>query len=70
MRAKKKVLQLDRDTLEVIAEYESISDAGRAMMHGDPSSIRKVCEDAAGKRSRKSRYHTAYGYKWRYKDET
>lgn len=65
----KKVLQIDRETNEVIAEYASIADAGRAMMHGDPSSIRRVCDDAIGKRTWKNRCHTAYGYKWRYKDE-
>ncbi|MBO6015345.1 MAG: hypothetical protein J6S50_05630 [Oscillospiraceae bacterium] len=68
MRAKRSVLQLDRDTLEVIAEFESIADAGRAM-YGDPSTIRLVCEDHEGKRDKHSRHWTAYGYAWRYKEE-
>jgi group I intron endonuclease len=55
------VLQLDANTEEVLARYQTASDAGRAMdSKGGGSHISSVC---LGKRK------TAYGYKWKYANE-
>jgi group I intron endonuclease len=54
----KAVLQIDPNTLEVIAEYDSVSDVNR--IHGyDVSSIAKACRKELKK---------AYGYIWEYKE--
>lgn len=59
---KRKIIQLDIDTNKIIKEYESISDACRELGLDVKcsSSIQRVC-----KGTRK----TAYGFKWRYKEE-
>lgn len=57
----KPVLQLDKITGQIINSFNSIKEAGEAL--GKPNvkdSIRKAC---------KGEYKTAYGYKWRYRDE-
>lgn len=51
------VLQLDKDTNEIVSEYPSAAEAERKL-NIDHSSISKCCN---GKRN------TAYGYKWKYK---
>lgn len=52
----RKVLQLDKDTEEIIQIYNSASEAAKKL-HCDSSSIQKVCR---GKRK------TCAGYKWKY----
>ena len=58
----KAIYQLDKDTLEIINEYASSGRAAIALglNRGDSSNIRR----AANENTR-----TAYGYKWRWKDE-
>lgn len=58
----KAVLQLDKNTEQPINEYKSASEAARALANcsNGSSHILKCCN-----KKRK----TAYGYKWRYKDE-
>ena len=57
----KLVLQLDKNSLEVIKEYPSATAASIALGHGADgcSNILNVC---------KGRRQTAYGYKWRFKE--
>lgn len=57
-KQRKKVAQLDRDTLGQIAEFDSLADAARAVgVNPKNSHISQVCD---GKRS------SAYGFKWRW----
>lgn len=57
-KQRKRVAQLDRETLEQIAEFDSLADAARAVgVNPKNSHISKVCD---GKRP------TAYGFKWRW----
>ena len=56
-KIKKTVLQLDRETEEIIAIFPSIQEAYRFLNKPFSSHISAVCK---GKRK------TAYGYKWRY----
>lgn len=51
-----KVLQLDKDTEEVIAEYDNMADAARAV-GGDHRNIQKIVNLPPNR--------TAYGFKWR-----
>lgn len=53
-----KVLQLDKDSEEVIAEYPSMADAARAV-GGDHRNIQKIINESPNR--------TAYGFKWRKK---
>lgn len=61
-RKMKSVEQLDKDTGEVIARYQSIGDALRAM-NAPPShhSLTSCC-------NKRKHYKTFYGYKWRWAD--
>ena len=56
---RKKVVQIDKDTLETIAIYDSETAAGKAIGRGY-SHIAQVCR---GERK------TAYGYIWRFADD-
>lgn len=56
---KKSVVQIDKDTLETIAIYDSETAAGKAIGH-EYTHIAQVCR---GERK------TAYGYIWRFADE-
>lgn len=53
----KKVLQIDKDTDEIIAEYDSISDAFRALGKNKTGGISNVCNNKS---------KTYLGYKWKY----
>ena len=56
----RKVICLDKTTGELIAEYPSVSEAGRAMNKPNARSlITMACRDADKR---------AFGYKWRYAD--
>ena len=57
---KKRVAQIDKNTLETIEIYESERAAGQAIGHGY-SHIAQVCRGEEKK--------TAYGYIWRFADE-
>ena len=54
---KKKVLQLSKETEEIIQEFDSISEAAKSLGGKSVGSISDVCK---GKRK------TAYGYKWKF----
>ncbi len=56
---KKTVLQLDRNTNEILAYYPSLSEAARAI--GGKARMSNITEVCQGKRK------TAYGYKWKLK---
>lgn len=55
---KKPVLQLNKETLQIIQEFDSALDAGK-FLNKAPTAITKVCKG-------KSNY--AYGFKWKYKE--
>lgn len=55
----KAVEQIDIETDEVIATYESVSDAGRTLTKSDYGRV--IITNCL-----KGRLNTAYGYKWRY----
>ena len=60
---KRKIVQINKDTNEIITEFDSISGACRALkidIKSGSSAIVNVC---------KGKGRTAYGYKWRYKEE-
>ncbi len=58
----KPVIQIDKDTGKVIKEFESVSEAAKYLdMNYGKSRISNVCN---GKKYR----HSAYGYKWKFKD--
>lgn len=59
---KKPILQLDKDTGEILKEYAGAVDAAIAMC-GNPEKDRAITSCANGKR------HTAYGYAWKYKKD-
>ena len=61
-KCSKPVLQIDKNTNEVIAEFPSIHQAERQLGFNN-SSISKCCKN-------KPNYNTAYGYKWMYKPTT
>lgn len=64
----KAVLQIDKDTDEIIREFESAKVAGE--FFGKPranSEIIKVCKNYVSPSGKK--YLTALGYKWRYKND-
>lgn len=54
---KKKVLQLSKETEEIIQEFDSISEAAKSLGGKSVGSISDVCK---GKRK------TAYGFKWKF----
>lgn len=54
----KPVLQIDKNTNEIIDEYPSIKEAARRL-NIDQGNISKCCKD---------KRKTAYGYKWQYQD--
>lgn len=57
---KKKVAQIDKDTDEIIATYDSIADAAIALNKNKSSASPGICKVCKGKKK------TAYGYKWKY----
>ena len=57
---KRKVAQIDKDTDEIIATYDSISDAAIALNKNKSSASPGICKVCKGKKK------TAYGYKWKY----
>ena len=61
-RPKKAVLQIDIKSKEIIARYESISDAARKLGMKTSSNLRGCCEKLYGRK-------TAYGYEWAYESE-
>lgn len=60
-RKKISVLQIDPETREVIKEYSSIADAGRAVGCKTSSNIGDVCRNAYGRK-------TIAGYCWKFKE--
>lgn len=61
-RWRRGVLQLDKETGEIIQEYLSLSDAA-ASLNLPSSATSSICAACKGK------YKSAYGYKWCYSDE-
>lgn len=57
-RPKKAVLQIDKNTNEVIEKYSCLADAGRKF--GSASTIRRCCVGVS---------HTSYGFKWKFEKE-
>lgn len=57
---KRSVYQLNKNTLEIIAKYDSINDAARAVGKTKGGHITEVCQ---------GKLQSAFGYKWRYVDE-
>ena len=58
----KRIIKLDPDTLEILNCYENAADATRACNGAvNSSSIINCC---------KGKQTTAYGYKWRYEEES
>ena len=55
------IVQLTKDTMELIAEYPSISIAAETL-HKTKANIAKCCKHV-------EHFNTAYGYKWMYKSE-
>ena len=60
-RPKRPVLQIDPLTNQIIAEYPSISEAGKAIGVKNPCNIGGVCRNSYGRKS-------IGGYLWRYKE--
>ena len=60
-RKKRPVLQIDPTTGEVIKEYPSIAEAGRAMGCKNPCNIGGVCRSNYGRK-------TIAGFYWKYKE--
>lgn len=62
---KKKVIQIDKNTNEIIAEYESVNEAIRqnGWNINNKHGIHRVCNRVGNR-------ETAYGYKWRYVNVT
>lgn len=60
---KKSVEKRDKDTLQLIKTYNSVSEAAREMDINNWDAIRKnICKCCA----EKNKTHTAYGYRWNY----
>ena len=57
---KRSVYQLDKNTSEIIAKYDSIIDAARALGKTKGGHITEVCQ---------GKLQSAFGYKWKYVDE-
>ena len=57
---KKIVLQIDKDSNQVIAEYESTNAAARALGKKKGSHISEVCN---------GKLKQAYGFLWKYKEQ-
>ena len=60
-KKKRPVLQIDPKTGNVVKEYPSVAEAGRAMGCKNPCNIGGVCRNAYGRK-------TIAGYYWRYKE--
>ena len=60
-KKKRPVLQIDPKTGNVVKEYPSVAEAGRAMGCKNPCNISGVCRNAYGRK-------TIAGYYWRYKE--
>jgi len=58
--ASRQVLQIDKDTNEIIAEFDTIREAGKALGLISTNNISTCC---------RGRLKTAYGFKWKYKEE-
>ena len=58
----KKVLQIDKNTNEIISEFQSIMEVQR-QLEISISHISEWCNN-------KPHHNTAYGYKWKYKEES
>lgn len=58
----KSVLQIDKNTSEVIAEFPSIKEVERQLGFSN-TNISNCCNN-------KPHHNTAYGYKWKYKEES
>jgi len=56
-KTSKRVAKLDKDTLEILKIYDSISNAFRDLGHPKTGGISNVC---------KGKSHTYLGYKWKY----
>ena len=61
-RPKHPVLQINKDTDEIIAEYESITEAAKAVGCKTSSNIGGCCRNVYGRK-------TMCGYKWKFKEE-
>ena len=59
------VLQLDKNTLEIINEFHSISDAARTLKL-DKGNIAKVCSNSKTNQFL-TKYQTCGGFKWKFK---
>ena len=57
---KRGVYQLDKETSKIINEYDSIIEAARALGKTKGGHITEVCQ---------GKLQSAFGYKWKYKDE-
>ena len=57
---KKRVLQLDKDTDEILNIFESTNDAARSLGKSKGSHITEACQ---------GKIKTAYGYKWQYAEK-
>ena len=55
-----KVLMIDKDTNEVLKEFNAMRDVDEYFQKQAHQSVSKCCNNVAG-------YKTAYGYKWRFK---
>ena len=61
-KPKKKVLQIDINTKQVVAEYNSISEAAKAIGVKTSSNIGACCRNRYGRK-------TIKGYQWKFKNE-
>lgn len=59
-KSSKPLFQIDKETNEVINEYPSVSEVERILGYN----ISPICRCCRGERA------TAYGFKWKYKNET
>lgn len=60
-RPERPVLQIDKDSGEIVSEYESIVQAGKAVGCKNPSNIGGCCRNAYGRK-------TICGYVWKFKE--
>ena len=66
-RVNKAVLQVDKNTQEIIGEFYSISEASR-VLGLNRANLAKVCKNSATAEF-KNKYHLCGGYRWIYKDK-
>ena len=59
----RKVYMLNKETQEIMQKFDSLADAGRYLKR-NPNQMGSIAAQIRGERK------TAYGYKWRYVDET